>query len=107
MAVETAPVDTTEHQGLPPDLQVLQPAETVANPDVTFGYRLEGAASLPEGVLQHGLGRSAHGGEPFVCQINVGLFSRDIRMGHNEGNIHFACSGGRAQAISADDRMSN
>ena len=75
-------VDAAEHQRFPPDLELLEPGQAVAHPDVPLGHRLEGAASLPEGVLQPGRGRGAHGRQPGVGEVHVGLLGRDVRVGH-------------------------
>ena len=88
--IRRAAVDPAEHQRLTPDLQLLQAVEAVADPDVPLGHGLEGAAPLAEGVLEHSGRGGAHGRQPLVREIHVGLLSREVRVGHT-GNIHFAC----------------
>jgi hypothetical protein len=75
-------IDPPEHQRLAAELQMLEPAQAVADPDVPLGDRLERPPSLPERVLKHRLGRRPHGGEPLVRQIHVSLFGREVGMGH-------------------------
>ena len=75
-------VDTAEHQRLSADLELLEPGQAVAHPDVPFGHRLERAAPFAEGVLQPGGGGGAHGGQPAISEIHVFLLDRDVRMGH-------------------------
>jgi hypothetical protein len=83
------PVDPPEHEGLPPQLEVLEPAEARPHPDVTLGHRLERAATLPVGVLEHGLCRRPHGREASVGQIHVRLLRGELGVCHR-GN-HQQC----------------
>jgi hypothetical protein len=97
--VDPDPVDPAEHQRFPSELQVLQPTQAVAHPDVALRHGLEGAAPLAEGVLQHGLRRGPHGGQPLIRQVHMGLLGQNVGVRHT-ANVHFAWSGRVAQATS-------
>lgn len=76
------PIDPAEDQRFPTQLELIQPIQAGPYPDVSLGDGLKGAASFAEGSAQHPEGVGAHGLQLLVGVVDVGLLSRQIRVGH-------------------------